>query len=109
MDMTEQTTAKSKPRREAAPALPECFWVTRDQDGQGRLSDVVDAWAERPERMAIPGGGWMWLGSGETGLEARVGSWRPTECTRWAPTTPDTSLECIVYGTPPEPGTRPVS
>lgn len=86
---------------ETKPEWPEIYWLTRDQDGDGVLSFMVDVWVERPTRMALPGGGWMWLGEGTTGLEARLGSWKTGDKVRPPGTLPETERECVRVG--PEP------
>lgn len=70
------------------------YWLTRDEDEHGNLSDKVDVWTEMPERQRIPGGGFMWLGKGVTGIEHRFAQWT-IETARKNATIPETSRECV--------------
>lgn len=70
------------------------FWLTRDEDVNGVLSETVDVWLERPTRTTLPGGGCMWIGSGVTGLEKRWAQWSLDNARKHA-TLPETSRECV--------------
>ena len=71
------------------------YWCTRDMDSEGKLADLVDVWLARPTRMSLPGGGCMWLGPGDTGLEERYAQWTIAVTLQNVCTYPETSREAI--------------
>lgn len=77
------------------------FWLTRDEDAQGVLSDTVDVWISQPKRQPLPGGvGCMWLGMGVIGLEDRYAQWSlaVARSNSNSGTLPETSYESIRVG-----------
>lgn len=74
------------------------FWCTRDTASDGQLSELVDVWLAKPSRINLPGGGAVWLGPGETGLEQRYAQWTLAATLKNCRTIPATSWECIVSG-----------
>lgn len=81
------------------------YWVTRDSNADGSLSDTVDVWLTRPERKTLPGGlGAMWIcddifiptANGES--HARYTTWTLDQCRRACHTVPDTDRECLHVG-----------
>jgi hypothetical protein len=81
--------------------LPSPYWMTRDQDAAGQLSELVDVWSVPPEFQPLPGGvGSMWLGKGVTGLEFRVTQWTMGDIRLNVPsgTYPESGRETIRVG-----------
>lgn len=80
---------------------PQTFWMTRDEDDQGVVSEIVDVWLAPPQRQNLPGGaGCMWLGPGVTGLDHRYAQW-PVDVARGNTNShviPDNSRECVKVG-----------
>jgi hypothetical protein len=78
--------------------MTDTFWCTRDENSEGVLSELVDVWLARPVRMSLPGGGCMWLGPGDTGLEERYAQWTIAVTLANCCTYPETSRESICKG-----------
>ncbi len=79
----------------------DVFWLTRDEDDQGVLSDIVDVWISQPQRQPLPGGvGCLWLGRDLTGLETRFAQWSldVARSNSNSGTLPETSYESIRVG-----------
>lgn len=80
-------------------APDKVYWLTRDSSADGVLSEAVDVWLERPVRSRLPGGGVMWLGPGDTGIESRYQTWTLDQAraeVRWG--APATDLESVMVG-----------
>lgn len=75
------------------------YWMTRDSESGGRLSDKVDVWLSRPERHRLDDGSACWLGQGELGLDDRYAEWTIEDARRNAYVYPETDRECIQVGT----------
>ncbi len=74
------------------------YWLSRDSDSTGTLSDVVEVWLVRPDRERLPGGGVMWLGPDNTGVEHRYAQWTPEVCLAECHVYPQTDRELIRCG-----------
>jgi hypothetical protein len=72
------------------------FWLTRDEDAAGNLSELVSVWLEKPDLCNLKTGGRAWLGPGVTGLENRYAQWT-LDVARSHCTIPDTVRECIKH------------
>lgn len=81
---------------------PAVFWMTRDEDIEGVLSDTVDVWLELPERQRLSGSerGCMWIGHGTTGIENRYAQWSlaVARSNNTSGALPETSRECVRVG-----------
>ena len=78
----------------------QVYWLTRDEDHEGTVSEQVDVWLARPHRISIPGGGAMWLGPDESGIEKRYAMWTLDNARKNVPggAVPDNSRESIKVG-----------
>lgn len=74
------------------------YWITRDSNDEGELSIQVDVWNAPPELHRLPGGGSMWLGRDDMGVETRTGIWSLDETLKACRVLPDTYRECIKVG-----------
>ncbi len=74
------------------------YWLTRDVDAEDKLSEQIDVWLERPVRHNLPGGGAIWIGPGETGIEKRHAVWTVDIALANCRVYPATSRECIRVG-----------
>jgi hypothetical protein len=79
------------------------YWLSRDESDEGVMSEQVDVWLERPTRYSLAGGGAVWLGSGESGLDKRFAIWTTAAALQNCRVYPDTSRECIRVGDEPAP------
>jgi len=76
------------------------YWLTRDSDVNGNLNTVIDVWLARPVRSNLPGGGALWLGPGDTGLEHRYCVWPIDFAQKQVGFGyPQTDRECVIVGT----------
>lgn len=74
------------------------YWLTRDEDAEGVLSEQVEVWMERPARWPLSGGGWTWLGADDTGLLHRYSVCDVAYIMKECRVVPETSRECIKIG-----------
>lgn len=78
--------------------IPSSFWVSRDSDVNGVLSDRCDVWTEKPNRTRTTAeGGAFWLDKSETGLAARHSSFLANVPPKWVRTIPETDRELVVH------------
>lgn len=80
----------------------ERYYLTRDRDPDGTLSDTIDVWLTRPIRHRVTSdGGYVWVSSDErTWRVMNHGGphWRRMtvdECRTKFATAPDVSAECL--------------
>lgn len=77
------------------------YWVTRDSDANGNLSDHVDIWTSQPTRRTLsPTGGAYWIVEDRPDeaerLAAHYGHYSAATIQKtWGHTIPDTDRECI--------------
>lgn len=76
----------------------EPYWLTRDSNDEGELSIQVDVWSEPPELHRLPGGGSMWLGKDDCGVETRTAIWSLDETLKACRVLPETYREIIRVG-----------
>ncbi len=73
---------------------PTVYWLTRDENEQGEVSDLVSVWLEAPARQGISGiPGALWYG-------AKYAQW-PLDIARKnnnSGVVPENSRECIRVG-----------
>lgn len=89
------------------PAEPEpkkylTYWATRERKG-GKLSDKIEIWLVRPERIRFTDGDVMWLAPADAiGLrDTFYGEWSVDEALKnIGPGYPATDRECVVVGNP---------
>lgn len=77
------------------------YWLTRDCDQDGNVSQVVDVWIVQPHRRNLPGDvGCIWLDDSVTGLEGRYTQWSLAAAAATTPSRviPDNDRECIRVG-----------
>ncbi len=67
------------------------YWVTRNEDKDGKLSDVIEVWLDRPTRTNLEGGGCEWSGD-------FYAEWTVAATLINCRTYPETSRECLVVG-----------
>lgn len=68
------------------------FWVTRDSEIGGGLSDVVDVWLVKPERGALSSdGGVCWWADGGVYRQVNTGV-----CWAWCGTYPSDDRQCVL-------------
>jgi hypothetical protein len=84
------------------------YWVTRDTDTEGVLSDHVDVWDVKPTMHRYYGEerGLFWLDD-NGGINGRYGRFPLEAVAHWGHTLPDTERECIrvevgISETPPK-------
>jgi hypothetical protein len=79
------------------PGAPT-FWITRDSEPDGSLSDYCDLWVVKPSRLRYdadgPGGFWMGC-EGEWSLVGHYETVSVEVVRTWFHVVPDTSRECI--------------
>lgn len=97
-DDYEEITIEDGDAEETPYVLPETYWLTRDRK-HGVLSDRVEVWAVKPERIRFPDGDIMWMAPLELidVVETRLTSWSVEKC----PTAPDDDRMCVRVGEEP--------
>jgi hypothetical protein len=83
---------------DAPVKLPETYWLTRDRQ-HGVLSDKVDVWAVKPDRVRFADGDVQWFAPEELidYVTTWLAEWTLAEC----PTTPDDDRMCVRIGAEP--------
>jgi hypothetical protein len=104
-----EVAAKKPPSKPVAT-----FWITRDSDAVGHLSEFVDVWLARPVREPLSNGvGCVWtcrdvervfVSDGD--VPARCATWTLSVCMRTVRTIPEDDRQCIRIGN--DPPNRPV-
>ncbi len=100
-----QRVAEAKDRK----PVKECvYWMTRDLSADGIVSESVDVWLVKPERVRLTGGTgayWRTPGGAEIFVQtnvgpkpARVGTRTLESCLLICRVYPDDSLMCIKVG-----------
>ena len=84
---------------ELKPEPPQTYWITRDRDIDGTLSDVFEVWLRRPWRD--DNGTWMPDWSDEdwsTEDTALYGRFFAVQLAAWGVTLPDDDIQCVRKG-----------
>jgi len=90
-----------KPTKETVRELE--YWLTRDSDTNGKLSNWIRVWLVRPTLKRV-GNGVQWDGPEGTidstsgPVRVRYAQWSEEECTRTCRVYPATDRECIKVG-----------
>lgn len=71
------------------------YWLTRDMDADGELSELIDVWLARPSMMRTEDGKCVWVGPGATGLEEHYAQWSVAVTMQHCRVIPETYRECI--------------
>jgi hypothetical protein len=79
------------------------YWVTRDSDVHGNLSEWVTVWLKRPTLIRVGNGvGWYHadgtVDSATGPARIRFAQWTLDQCYRACNVIPDTDRECIRVG-----------
>lgn len=96
--------------RQAQPPQAEMtYWLTRDSDADGVLSEFVDVWLAKPARRTFGNGGAYWTAAievVETGDGPKLVKylvWTKEQCLMKCKTYPDDDRQCIRVGDDVEP------
>ncbi len=79
----------------------QTYWLTRDENDDGEVSDLVDVWLSQPHRKTLlSGNGCVWLDNSTTGLEGRHTQWTVAYTMSYTNSHvyPANSRECIKVG-----------
>lgn len=102
-----------KQRPKSGPIVPTerpmTYWLTRDRDGDGVLSDSVDVWLARPKMVIVVPGTWVYWKCDEETVQTSDGAapvkyavWTLANCLRNCRVYPDDETMLICNGNPEE-------
>lgn len=96
-------------KKATSPVAPVTYWLTRDSDAEGVVSDVVDVWLAPPVRRALGDRGAYWIVEDDAIRVRTKGGDVPARHTTWdveharaqCGTAPDDDRQAIRVGDDP--------
>lgn len=100
--MTEEFQEEEPTKPVGRSQLPSTYWLTRDRK-HGELSNTVEVWAVKPDRIRMHDGDVMWFAPRELidVVETHVDDWSLGHCLRQCHVYPDDDRMCIRVGDEP--------